>query len=97
MKKENISKFLKNYLGDLEYHYSIGGIETVNRISNGTPYFIDNNDFLYYVSNLKKEIKEVEETKGVNFALIVSVIALLTSIVSYVGVLSIWKKILLKL
>ena len=45
--------FLKNYLEDLEYLAS-SGLDSINHSTNGTPVFKNKQEFVKYISTLKK-------------------------------------------
>tara|TARA_R110000796_G_scaffold75739_2_gene169729 strand:- start:1628 stop:1873 length:246 start_codon:yes stop_codon:yes gene_type:complete len=57
----NVSKvLLKNYLGDLEYQQSEGGIDQLNFCSSSTPFFNEDIDAESYIVHLRKVVVQLE-------------------------------------
>lgn len=57
----NVSKvLLKNYLGDLEYQQSDGGIDHLNFCSSSTPFFKLDIDAESYIGHLRKVVAQLE-------------------------------------
>lgn len=55
-----VKELLENYLADLEYNYS-NGLDSLNHMSNGTPYMSDSAEAEEYIEKLKKTIENLEE------------------------------------
>ena len=55
--------FLKNYLEDLE-HLASQGLDSLNYSTNGTPEFKNKEEFVKYISDLKKciDVEEADNT-----------------------------------
>ena len=51
----NTIDFLKNYLEDLE-HLASQGLDSLNHSTNGTPEFENKEEFVKYISDLKRWI-----------------------------------------
>ena len=58
--------FLKNYLEDLE-HLASQGLDSLNHSTNGTPEFKNKEEFVKYISDLKKCI-DIEEADNIELS-----------------------------
>ncbi len=60
MAQKDTLKFLKNYHADLDYLSSMGR-ESMNHVTNGTPYFENENDMHDYLNQLESNLRTLTE------------------------------------